>query len=137
MADKTFVQVNKFAVKSIFDDKHKAKAIAVMQKAAESALKASSKLQLGAPKVKGTKSWSIDGSLMSLAPDKAGKKLEGKCSMSISSSSGGIKAMPSGTAATAIASADKVDAGDVEAIAEACATSAMKSAIAFMEKTAP
>ena len=137
MADKTSVKVNKFAIKSIFDDKHKAKALVVMQKAAERAVKGSGKLTLDTPKEKGAKTWTLDGSLVSLAPDKAGKKLEGKCSMSISSSQGGMKAMPSGTAATAIASADKIDAGDVEAIAEACVDQAMKSAVAFMEKTAP
>ena len=136
MAGKTSVSVNKIAVKDIFDDKHKAKALAIMQKAAERAVKGSGKLTLDKPE-RGAKSWTVDGSLVSLAPSKDGKKLEGKVAMSISSSQGGIKAMPSGSAATAIAGADKVDAGDVEAIAEAAIESAMKSAVAFMEKTQP
>ncbi|MCE9657958.1 MAG: hypothetical protein K8R60_05320 [Burkholderiales bacterium] len=137
MADaKIYVQVNKFAVKDIFDAKYKAKAITVMQKAAENAVKG--KLTTDAPKEKGAKGWSLDGSLVSLSPDKAGKKLEAKVSMSISTWPGkSIKAMPSGTAAMAIPSADKVDSGDVEAVAEAAVESAMKSATKYMETNAP
>ena len=137
MADaKTYVQVNKFAVKDIFDPKHKTKAVTVMQKAAESAIKG--KLTTDPPKEKGAKGWSLDGSLVSLAPDKAGKKLEGKVSMSISTWPGkSIKAMPSGTAAMAIPSADKIDSGDVEAVAEGAVQSAMKSATKYMESNAP
>lgn len=136
MAGKTSVTVNKIGVKDIFDDKYKAKAIAAMQRAALAAVKGSGKLTLDKPE-RGANSWSVDGSLVSLAPSKDGKKLEGKASLAISSSKGGIKAMPSGNAATTIAGADKVDAGDVEAIAEACVASAMKAAVSFMEKTAP
>ena len=137
MADpKTYVQVNKFAVKDIFDAKYKAKAITAMTKACEDAIKG--KLTTDAPKDKGAKGWSLDGSLVSLAPDKAGKKLEGKVSMSISTWPGkSIKAMPSGTAAMSIPSADKVDSGDVEAIAAAAVESAMKSATKYMEGNAP
>lgn len=135
---KIYVQINKFAVKDIFDAKHKSRMPAVMQKAAEKAVKSSSKLTLDAPKEKGAKGFSIDGSLESLAPDAAGKKLSGKCSMAITTWPGkSLKAMPSGTAATAIASADKVDAGDVDAIADGCVASAMKSAVSYMEKNAP
>ena len=137
MADaKTYVQVNKFAVKDIFDPKHKTKAVTVMQKAAESAIKG--KLTTDPPKEKGAKGWSLDGSLVSLAPDKAGKKLEAKVSMSISTWPGkSIKAMPSGTAAMAIDGADKIVSGDVEAVAEAAVQSAMRSATKYMETTAP
>lgn len=137
MADaKTYVQVNKFAVKDIFDPKHKTKAVTVMQKAAESAIKG--KLTTDPPKEKGAKGWSLDGSLVSLAPDKAGKKLEAKVSMSISTWPGkSIKAMPSGTAAMAIGGADKIVSGDVEAVAEAAVQSAMRSATKYMESTAP
>ena len=136
MADaKIYVQVNKFAVKDIFDSKHKAKAITVMQKAAEGAIKG--KLTTDAPKEKGAKGWTLDGSLVSLAPDKAGKKLEAKVSMSISTWPGkSIKAMPSGTAVLPIASADKIDAGDVEAVAEGAVQSAMRSATKY-ETTTP
>jgi hypothetical protein len=137
MADaKIYVQVNKFAVKDIFDSKYKAKAITAMQTAAENAIKG--KLTTDAPKDKAAKGWSLDGSLVSLAPDKAGKKLEAKVSMSISTWPGkSIKAMPSGTAALPIPSADKIDAGDVEAVAEGAVVSAMKSATKYMESTAP
>ena len=132
----TYVQVNKFAVKDIFDAKHKARAITAMQKACEGAIKG--KLTTDAPKDKGAKGWSLDGSLVSLAPDKAGKKLEGKVSMSISTWPGkSIKAMPSGTASMDIPGPDKVGAGDVEAIAEACVQSAMKSATKYMESNTP
>src|SRR4030095_12275427 len=111
-------QVKKFAAKDMFNAKHKTKAITVMQKAAESAIKG--KLTTDPPKDKGAKGWSLDGSLVSLAPDKAGKNLEAKVSMSIPPCPGkSIKAMPSGTAAMAINGADKIDSGDVEAVAEA------------------
>jgi hypothetical protein len=137
MADaKTYVQVNKFAVKDIFDAKHKTKAVTVMQKAAESAIKG--KLTTDQPKEKGAKGWSLDGSLVSLSPDKAGKKLEAKVSMSVSTWPGkSIKAMPSGTAAMAIDGADKIGSGDVEAVAEAAVQSAMRSATKYMETTSP
>ncbi len=132
----TYVQINKFAVKDIFDDKYKARAIAAMQKAAEKAIKG--KLTADAPKEKGAKGWSLDGSLVSMAPDKAGKKLEGKVSMAISTWPGkSVKAMPAGSAATTIAGADKIDAGDVEAIAAAAVESAMKSAVGYMESHTP
>ena len=135
MAGKTYVQINKFAVKDIFDDKHKSRVIGVMQKAAEAAVKKSGKLTLDAPKEKGATGFSLDGSLVSLGPDKSGKKLEGKVSMSISTWPGkSIKAMPSGSAATGVPSADKIDAGDVDAIAEAAVQSAMKAGVPYMEK---
>ncbi|HEX2542248.1 MAG TPA: hypothetical protein VHM00_14340 [Caldimonas sp.] len=135
---KTYVQINKFAVKDIFDAKHKSRMPGLMQKAAEKAVKASSKLTLEAPKEKGATGYSLDGSLESLAPDASGKKLVGKCSMAVTSWPGkSLKAMPSGTAATAIPGADKIDAGDVDAIADGAVASAMKSAISYMEKNAP
>ncbi|MEP6738852.1 MAG: hypothetical protein ABJA61_00650 [Caldimonas sp.] len=136
-ASKTYVQIVKPAVKDIFDTKHKSRVIEKMQKAAEKAVKDSGKLTLDAPKEKGATGFSIDTSLVSLAPDKAGKKLEGKCSMSISTWPGkSIKAMPSGTAALAISGADKIDAGDVDAVAEGAVESAMKSATKYMEQNA-
>ncbi len=134
---KTYVQINKFAVKDIFDPKHKSRMPAVMQKAIEKAIKGSSKLTLDAPKEKGATGFSLDGSLESLAPDASGKKLQGKCSMAISTWPGkSIKAMPTGTASTAIPSADKIDAGDVDAVADGAVASAMKSAVSYMEKNA-
>ena len=85
MADpKTYVQVNTFAIKEIFDSKHKSRVQALMTKTAEQAVKGSSKLTLDAPKEKGAKGWSLDSSLVSLGPDKAGKKFGANVSMSIS-----------------------------------------------------
>jgi len=137
MADaRIYVQVNKPAVKDIFDPKHKAKAITAMQSAAEGAIKG--KLTTDVPREKGARGWSLDGSLVSLAPDKAGRKLEAKVSMSISTWPGKlIKSVASGTKAMSIASADKIDAGDVEAVAEAAAALAMVSATRFMVSTPP
>ncbi len=77
MADaKIYVQVNKFAVKDIFDAKYKAKAITAMQKAAENAIKG--KLTTDTPKDKGAKGWSLDGSLVSLAPGQGGQEARGQ-----------------------------------------------------------
>ena len=138
MADaKTYVQVNKFAVKDIFDSKYKAKAITVMQNTAESAIN-KGRLTTDAPKDKGAKGWSLAGSLVSLAPDKAGRKLEAKVSLSISVWQGkSVKATPAGIAVRPISGADKIDSGDVEAVAEGAVESAMKSATKYMESTAP
>lgn len=135
MAEKVFVEVVEFAVAKIFDKKHEAKAKAAMKKAAEAAVK--SGFTLGKPKDK-AQYWKIDGSLVSLAPNGDGKMLEGKCSISVSAvPKGGIKSVATGSAATKIAGADKVDAGDVEAIAEACAEGAMKRAVAYMKGATP
>jgi len=135
MAGKTYVQINKFAVKDIFDDKYKSRVIGVMQKAAEAAVKKSGKLTLDAPKEKGATGFSLDGSLVSMGPDKSGKKLEGTVSMSISTWPGkSIKSMPAGNAATRVPSVDKIDAGDVDAIAKAAVESAMESGVPYMEK---
>jgi hypothetical protein len=132
----TYVQVNRFAVKDIFDAKYKTRVVAVMKKATEKAIKG--KLTTDAPKDKSAKGYSLDGSLVSLAPDKVGKKFEGNVSMTISTWPGkSVKAMPSGSAATTIPSADKIDAGDVDAIVAAAVDSAMKSAVKYMESTPP
>ena len=56
---KIYVQVNKFAVKDIFDAKHKTKAVTVMQKAAESAIKG--KLTTDQPKDKGAEQMVLSG----------------------------------------------------------------------------
>jgi hypothetical protein len=137
MADaKIYVQVNKFVVKDIFDARHKAKAIMAMQNAAESAIQGKFTTQV--PKEKGAKGWSLEGSLVSLAPDKAGRKLEAKVSMSISTWPGkSIKAMPAGTKMLSIAGADKIEASDVQAVAEGAAALAMVSATKYMVSTPP
>ena len=132
----TYVQVNKFAVKDIFDDKFKAKAITFMQKTCEAAIKG--ELTKDAPKDKGAKGWSLDGSLVSLGPDKTGKKLEGKVSMAISTWPGkSIKAMPSASGSTGIQGADKIDWSDVEAILEYTVDKATDTAIKYMKSNAP
>jgi hypothetical protein len=139
MADpKTYVDVTDFAVKDIFDGKHKSRVVGVMTKAAEEAVKRSGKLTLDKPKDKGAKGWSINGSLVSLGPDKAGKKLEAEVSIALATWPGkSIKAMPKGSAAMAIDDPKKIDAGDVDAIAEAAAQSAMKAGVKYMEGTKP
>jgi hypothetical protein len=134
----TYVQINKFAVKDIFDAKFKAQAITEMQKAALKAVKAKSALTPDAPKDKGAKGWSLDCSLVKLGPDKDGKKLSGEVSMAISTWPGkSIKAMPIGKASTTIASVDKIDAGDVGAIATAAVEGAMEQAVKYMLATKP
>jgi hypothetical protein len=78
------------------------------------------------------------GSLVSLAPDKSGKQLQGECSMAISTWPGkSIKAMPSGKAGLAIDDPGKIAAGDVQALAEAVVEAAMKAATKYMEQNPP
>ena len=138
MAEQTYVEIAKSAVKDIFESKFKANATKAMEKAAEAAVKKAAKLTLDKPKDKGTKGWSLDCSLESMAPDKAGKLLEGKVSMVVSTWPGrSVKAMPSAKASITIRGADKVAAGDVEDLAGALVESAMKAAVKFMEGTKP
>jgi len=137
-AGKTYVQIHKVGVKDIFDAKYKSRAIAAMQKAVEEAVDGSSRLTRVAPKDKGPAvGYSLDASLVSLAPDKAGTKLEGKCAMVISSLGKGMKAMPAGKAAATVASAAKIDSGDVDGVTRSAAASAMKTAVQYMEQHAP
>ena len=134
-ASKTYVDIAKMSVKDAFDAKYKSSLPKVMQKAAEAAVKKSGSLTLDQPKEKGATGFSIDGSLVSIGPDKTGKKLEGKFSAAISTWPGkSIKAMPSSNASMAIPGPDKIDAGDVEALAENLVESAMKEAVKYMEK---
>jgi hypothetical protein len=135
-ANKTNVVVKKMSVKDIFDTKYKSKLPDVMQDAAEAAVKASGKLQLGPPKEKGAKCYIVDGTLVSLAPDSSAKHLEGACSMSISAANV-MKALPSGKAGVEIKDADSVTQDDVNAVAAAAVTGAMKEAVKYMEKNAP
>jgi|NGEPerStandDraft_6_1074524.scaffolds.fasta_scaffold77743_2 hypothetical protein len=135
MADvKIYVEVHNFAVKDIFESKHKSRLIALMKKTAEKAIK--DKLALGAPKDKGGEGYTLDGSLTSLAPDKAQKMLQAKCSISISSGRG-IESIAQGSVGVSIAGADKIKDGDIDATAQACVESAMKSAVKFMSSTPP
>lgn len=138
MADpKTYVNIEKLAVKDVFDSKYKTSLLPIIQKAAEKAVKAS-KLTTDEPKEKGAKGYTLDGTIVSLGPDKSGKNLKGECSLVISTWPGkSVKAMPSGNAAIGIDDPAKIDAGDVEAVAEAAVKSAMESATKYMEKNAP
>jgi hypothetical protein len=135
---KTYVDIEKMAVKDVFDSKYKSSLPQIMQKAAEKAVKSSGKLTLDRPKDKGAKGYSLDGSLVSLGPDKSGKQLQGECSMAISTWPGrAIKAMPSGKAGLAIEDPGKIAAADVQAVAEAVVEAAMNAATKYMEKNAP
>ena len=135
---KTYVEVRKMAVKDVFDDKYKSSIPAILKKVAEKAIKGDGKLTLDAPKDKGAKGWTLDGTLVSLGPDKAGKKLAGEVSLVISTWPGkSIKAMPGGKAAIGIDGPDKIAAGDVQALVEALMSSAMDTATGYMEKNAP
>ena len=138
MADpKTYVNIEKLAVKDVFDSKYKTSLLPIIQKAAEKAVKAS-KLTTDEPEEKGAKGYTLDGTIVSLGPDKSGKNLKGECSLVISTWPGkSVKAMPSGNAAIGIDDPAKIDAGDVEAVAEAAVKSAMESATKYMEKNAP
>lgn len=137
-AAKTYVDIEKMVVKDVFDPRYKSSLPAIMQKAAEKAIKSSGKLTLDKPKDKGAKGYSLDASLVSLGPDKSGKQLQGECSMAISTWPGrSIKAMPSGKAGVAIADPNKIDAGDVQAVAEAVVAAAMSAATTYMEKNPP
>jgi hypothetical protein len=135
---KTYVNIVKPAIKDIFDAKYKSSLPSLMQKIMEKAVKSSGKLTLDAPKDKGAKGWSVDGSLVSLAPDKSGKKLEAECSLVISTWPGkSIKAMPGGKSSIVIAGNGSIDPGDVQALAEGVVTGAMSKAVDYMEKNAP
>jgi hypothetical protein len=137
-APKTYVDIEKMVVKDVFDSKYKSSLPQIMQKAAEKAVKSSGKLTLDQPKDKGAKGYTIDGSLVSLGPDKSGKQLQGECSMAISTWPGkSIKAMPSGKAGLAIDDPGKIVAGDVQAVAEAVVEAAMNAATKYMEKNPP
>ena len=135
---KTYVDIEKMVVKDVFDSKYKSSLPQIMQKAAERAVKSSGKLTLDQPKDKGAKGYSLDGSLVSLAPDKSGKQLQGECSLAISTWPGrSIKAMPSGKASLPIDDPGKIAAGDVQALAEAVVEAAMKAATKYMEQNPP
>lgn len=138
-APQVYVQVNTFAIKDIFDTKHKSRVQALMTKTAEQAVKGSSKLTLDVPKQKGAKGWSLDSSLVSLGPDKAGKKFLANVSMTISTWPGkSMKSFPTGTGGFAIASADeKISPSDVDLAAVTAVKEAMKTAVKYMEATAP
>ena len=94
---KTYVNVEKISVKDVFDSKYKSALPGIMQKCAEKAVKSSGKLTLDEPKEKGAKGYSLSGSLVSLGPDKSGKKLAGEVMLVVATwPDKSIKAMPAG-----------------------------------------
>jgi hypothetical protein len=139
MPDKTYVEISKFSVGSGVDAKYKGKAVDTMAKAAEAAVKGSSKLTLDAPKEKGAKGWCVLGTLDSVGPDKTGKKFEAKVSMTIATwPAKSLKSFPSGSAGFAIDSpGEKVSPGDADQLIAGAVKSAMKSGVPWMEKTKP
>ena len=121
-----------------FNANFKVGALRAIDKAIEKAVRANAKLTLNAPKEKGAKGWTLDASLVSLAPDKTNKKLEAKVSMVISTWPGkSVKAMPSGSAAVALTDASKANAGDADAVAGAAAEGGMQTGAKYMADTAP
>ena len=76
MAEKTYVNVQKFTVKAIFDSALKGVAVAAMTKAAEKAVDKSSTLTIKAPKEKDGQALYLGGTLETLQMvDKDGQKL--------------------------------------------------------------
>ena len=139
MADaKTYVEISKFSVKEIFDDKHKSRVINLMTTAAEAVVKKSSKLSLDKPKDKGAKGWSVIGSLVSLGPSKDCKKFGAKVSLTVATWPGmSIKAMPSSELSFASQPGGNVSPSDVDEIAKRAVSDAMQSAVKFMESKKP
>ena len=139
MGDKTYVEISTFTIASDVDSKYKGKAVALMVKATEAAVKASSKLTLETPKQKGAKGWFVFGNLDSVGADQSGKKFEAKVSITISTwPAKSMKSFAKGSGGFALASADeKVSPGDVDLIVTAAVKDAMKSGVPYMEKTKP
>jgi hypothetical protein len=139
MADaKIYVEISKFSVKEIFDDKHKGRVINLMTTAAEAAVKKSGKLSLDKPKDKGAKGWNVIGSLVSLGPSRDCKKFGAKVSLAVATWPGkSIKAMPSSEIAFNSEPGDKISASDVDEVAMRAVAEAMQSAVKFMESKKP
>ena len=134
-AAKTYVDVPRFAVAQI-DAQHKSRVVDLMTRTATAAVKGSGKLTLD--KSRDGKGWRLLGSLASIGPDKSGRKFAAEVSMSIFElPRKTLKAMPRGTAAVSIASADAVRADDFDVAAEAAVDAALKSALKFMESNTP
>ena len=101
MADKTpddkspiLVDVKPFAVKTIDEPKYKDRAIKRLTEATVASL--------NGRLAKGSKGYTLDGSLLKFGPDKAGKMLAAECQIAISTDKGGVKSMANGKAAFAI-----------------------------------
>ena len=139
MADaKTYVEISKFSVKQIFDDKHKSRVINLMTTAAEAAVKKSGKLSLDKPKDKGARGWNVIGSLVSLGPSKDCKKFGAKVALAVATWPGkSIKAVPSSEISFASEPGDKISDSDVDEVARSAVAEAMHSAVKFMESKKP
>ncbi len=132
MPDKVQVILPDFAVKDIFDTKHKAVAVAAMGKATEAALKG--KFEIGTDKK--AKGWTLNGSLVSMKEDKGAMKAE--VSIAIGAMPGNsVKSIAKGNAAFPDTKASDMKPKDVGELAAAAVESAMKSALPYLLKTKP
>ncbi len=118
------VDVKAFAVKAIYEPKYKDRAIKRLTEATAAAL--TGRL------TKGSKGYTLDGSLLKFGPDKAGKMLAAECQIAISTDKGGIKSMANGKAAFSIPGADKIKDADIDDLCKEVVKSAMKSATKYM-----
>lgn len=132
MADKVYVEVGKFTVGDIFDNQFKSMLPAVMEKAADAAVGKSSALTGSKPK--DGKGFKVSGTL-TMTLDKKAKKLSATCKLIIAAlPKEEMKAMPNGSGGLPV-DPEKVDKGDVKALAEAVVTDAIvKQANPFMAK---
>ena len=124
MADKILVDVKPFAVKAIYEPKYKDRAAKKLTEATVASLTG--------PLAKGTKGYTLDGSLLSMGPDKAGKMLNAECEIAISTDKGGVKSMARGKAGFSIPGADKIADGDIDDLCKEIVKQAMKSAARYM-----
>lgn len=124
MADKILVDVKSFAVKTIYEPKLKDRVIKRLTEATVASL--------SGPLVKGSKGYTLDGSLLSMGPDKAGKMLNAECQIAISTGNGGIKSMARGKAGFSIPGADKIKDNDIDDLCKEVVKQAMKSAAKYM-----
>jgi hypothetical protein len=137
MADKVYVEVVKFGIKDIFDDKHKSRAVELATGIATKAVDAAGFTD-EKPKDKGAKGWSINGSIVSVGPDKTGKKFVAEVSAAIFTwPAKSLKAMPSGTGSFDTAPGDKYSASDVDAVVKKAAEEAMKTAVKYLKSNKP
>lgn len=138
MADMVYVEVSKFTVGKIFDDKQKSRVVDLATKIATAAVKGSSKLTLDTPKDKDAKGWSLIGAITSLGPDKSGKKFAAAVSVTVTTWPGkAIKSMVTGEGSFAIEPDEKVSAGDADQVVTKATQEAMKSAVSFMTSKKP
>jgi hypothetical protein len=124
MAAQTQVELRKFAVKDIYDTKYKDRAVKAMTTAAQSAI---------GKFAKGSKGYSLDGSLVKLAPDTTGKTLMAECTITISTARG-MQSFAKGKYGFTIPGVDKIKDKDIDDICKGAVAKAMDSAIPYIEK---